>query len=202
MGQAQLMYRLLMRKGEEREAASADVMLKSARRMNSMIQDLVESARLESGRLEMREEPVELPQLISEIADRVSSPEDRGRIRLEMPDWMPPVLADTNRIERTIVNLLTNALKYSPPEAPVTVTMEQRETEAVVCVRDQGPGIPPEEIPQLFQRFYRVKAGKKAEGLGLGLYIARLIVEAHGGRIWVESEVGQGSSFCFSLPIS
>ncbi len=113
---------------------------------------------------------------------------------------MPPVSADPERLERAIVNLITNALKYSPPDRPVDVAVARRGEEAVISVRDQGPGIPPEEQPYLFQRYYRAKASRKTEGLGLGLYITRLVVEAHSGRVWVESEVGQGSTFYVALP--
>jgi signal transduction histidine kinase len=113
------------------------------------------------------------------------------------------VSADPERIERVLMNLITNALKYSPPKKPVVVGVEQAHNEAVVSVVDQGDGIPPEELPRLFHRFTRGRAGPKADvsGLGLGLYIARLMVEAHGGRIRAESEVGKGSTFWFSLPM-
>jgi NtrC-family two-component system sensor histidine kinase KinB len=112
------------------------------------------------------------------------------------------VYVDGERIERVLTNLITNALKYSPADTPVVVRAEQREDETVISVVDQGDGIPPEELSRLFQRFTRGRAGPKMDigGLGLGLYIARLIVEAHGGRMWVESAVGDGSTFSFALP--
>jgi signal transduction histidine kinase len=103
-----------------------------------------------------------------------------------------------------VVNLLTNALKFSPPESPVTVRIEQHDGvdgAAVVSVTDRGSGIPPADLSRIFERFLRTKTGTGAEGLGLGLYIARLIVEAHGGSIRAESEPGKGSKFVFTLPV-
>lgn len=202
MGQAQLLARVLTDRGLDREAAAAEAISKNARRMNSMIQDLLESARLETGRLELRREPTDLVQLVLDLIDRVGTAEDRARLRVDIPAWVPPVLADSDRIERVLVNLLTNAFKYSQPGTPITVHVEQIDGEAQVSVTDQGSGIPPEELPHLFQRSYRATTRKKAEGLGLGLYISRLIVEAHGGRIWAQSEVGKGSTFTFTLPIA
>ncbi|MHB1416804.1 MAG: sensor histidine kinase, partial [Chloroflexota bacterium] len=133
---------------------------------------------------------------------RIGSREDQARLRVEAPQPVPPVLADPERVERVVVNLVTNALKYSTPGKPVVVRVQPSDGEAMVSVIDEGPGISSEELPHLFQRYRRAAAGNKAGGLGLGLYIARLIVEAHGGRIWVESEVGKGSTFSFTLPLA
>ena len=117
-------------------------------------------------------------------------------------DGFPVVTPTEARVERILTNLITNALKYSPASTPVVVRVGMRDAEMIVSVVDQGEGIPPEELSRLFQRFTRGRAGPKEDvaGLGLGLYIARLIVEAHGGRVWAESEVGNGSTFSFALP--
>jgi signal transduction histidine kinase len=105
-------------------------------------------------------------------------------------------------LERVLVNLLTNALAYSPPDSPVTLSLRGEGAWLVVAVRDEGVGIAARDLPQIFQRYYRSSAGRRPEGLGLGLFIARLIVEAHGGRIWCESAEGLGSTFSFTLPIA
>ncbi len=202
MGQTGWLRRILGKKGLEQEARTTEAMLTSARRMNSMIQDLAESAHLESGTLEMHTQPTDMGQLVSSIAERVGSLQDRARIQVEIPEWVPPVAADHDRIERAIVNLITNALKYSPPDSPVVVRVGRSDGQAVISVSDRGVGIPPEDLPHIFDRFFRARTGKKAEGLGLGLYITRLLVEAHGGRVWVESLVGEGSTFSFTLPLS
>ncbi|TAK30614.1 MAG: PAS domain-containing sensor histidine kinase [Chloroflexota bacterium] len=201
-GLAELLQRTLTHRGLEREAKSADVLLKSARRMNGMIQDLVESVRLESGRLELQKKPTDLAQLVSEIVERVGSQAERARIQVEVVGTVPPALVDPERIERAVSNLVTNALKYSSPDSPVLVRLERRGGEAEVTVTDRGVGIPPDDLPYLFERFYRARTGQKSEGLGLGLYITRMLVEAHCGRIWVESEPGRGSSFHFTVPLA
>jgi two-component system, NtrC family, sensor histidine kinase KinB len=112
------------------------------------------------------------------------------------------VMADAEQMERVIVNLVRNALKYSGPDEPVNVRLDQDEAEATVTVTDRGVGIAAEDAPHVFERFYQADTGYKAEGLGLGLYITKLIVEAHGGKTWLESELGKGSSFTFTLPVA
>ena len=112
-----------------------------------------------------------------------------------------PVIADAGRIERVLENLVGNAVRYSPPGTEVTIRVQARGDEAVVTVTDRGPGVPADVVPKLFQRFYRAGSGNTSSGLGLGLYNSRLIVEHHGGRIWVESQPGAGSTFGFSVPV-
>jgi two-component system phosphate regulon sensor histidine kinase PhoR len=112
------------------------------------------------------------------------------------------VEADPNRLERILGNLLSNALKYSDPGTEVLVSARNTDGEVTISVVDQGRGIAPEDLPRIFGRFYRSITARKAEGLGLGLHITRLLVEAHGGRIWAESELGKGSSFSFTLPMA
>lgn len=175
----------------------------NTRRMNAMIQELLESSRLESGTMTLKKEAIAIVPLLRGIVDRVGS--DRVRLHAGLSDSasaLTAVSADSERIERVLTNLITNALRYSPRSRPVIVRVEQRDDETIISVVDRGDGIPPEELSRLFQRFTRGRAGPKANigGLGLGLYIARLIVEAHGGRMWVESAVGNGSTFSFTLP--
>ncbi|MHB0869419.1 MAG: sensor histidine kinase [Chloroflexota bacterium] len=200
MGQASLLQRRLAERGMDRESRGAETILKSSQRMNAMIQELVESTRLEAGKLELHKEPTDLCQLLHDISQRVGRVEDRSRLRVECGERVPLVPVDRERIERAIANLITNALKYSPPDSPVTIRADRRDGDAQVSVADHGMVITPEELPHVFDRFYRIRGGKKVEGLGLGLYITRLVVEAHGGRIGVESRPGKGSTFHFTLP--
>ncbi|MDI3287024.1 PAS domain-containing protein [Polyangium sp. 15x6] len=202
MSAAQMLRRTLLRARMEHEASVVDRVVGSAKRMASMIDDLVDSARLDSGQLLLRTEPCDFLSLIQDIVSRAWTTQDQARLAVERPaEALPPVLLDAARFERIFVNLVGNALKYSPPEELVTIGVEARDAELVVAVRDHGYGVPPEELPHLFERYYRARTGKKIEGLGLGLFIARQLVEAHGGRIWVESEMGRGSTFAFTLPL-
>ena len=166
-----------------------------------MIQELVDSVRLEAGVFELHREPTDLCYLITDLAGRVATAEDEEWLRVECPEPLPPVPVDWERIERAISNLIANAFKYSPSRTPVIVRIVRSGGDAVISVIDQGAGIALEEQKQLFQRLYRTESGKQAGGLGLGLSITRQIVEAHGGRIWLESKPGKGSSFSISLPI-
>ena len=171
--------------------------------MNRMIQDLVDAARQEAGLLKLERRPVDLREALLSLIERLATTFDTQRIRVVAPDDLPRVLADADRLERILTNLLSNALKYSPPGSEVTITLERRGGEVVTSIRDRGPGIAPDELPHLFERYYRGPAARAApEGLGLGLYITRMLVEAHGGHIWAESQVGAGSTFSFSLPIA
>lgn len=203
LGQAQLLERRLGQAGLERERAGAGAIVTSAQRMNSMIQDLVEAARLESGQFRLALQAVDLRSFIVDLLRRLEPTLEVERIRTDVPEGLPPALADPGRLERILTNLLTNALKYSPPGSEVSITARQHDGELVTSVTDRGPGIAPEDLPKLFQRYGRLGGpGAGREGLGLGLYITRKLVEAHGGRIWVESRVGAGSTFSFTLPVA
>lgn len=203
VGQAGSLKKTLTKKGMEREATSSEALLRNARRMTRMLDELADSVRLESGRMQMRRQPTDLPALACDFTTRVfGTTEERERIQLSSESALPLVPLDADRIERVLANLISNALKYSTPGSPVRVRVERRGDEAVVSVSDEGPGIAPGELARMFERFYRSPTSqKRAEGLGLGLYISRLIVEAHGGRVWAKSELGKGSTFGFSLPL-
>ncbi|MBI4498160.1 MAG: ATP-binding protein, partial [Chloroflexi bacterium] len=146
--------------------------------------------------------PLDLRAFLLDLKERLAGLAGAERIRLEAPAGLSPVLADPDRLERILMNLLGNALKYSAPDTEITVTLAQREREVVTAVKDHGPGIAPEDLPHLFQRYRRTQAAQAhQEGLGLGLYITKGLVEAHGGRIWAESQLGLGSTFSFTLPV-
>ncbi len=203
-GQAQILARALARRGTEAgELNSVAAIIAGSNRMKVMIQDLVDSARREGGQVRLQREPVNVFELLNEMKARLIAGADSERVAICAPADPPPVLADLERVERILMNLIGNALKYSPPGTPVTVSVVGGEGEVITSVADRGPGIPPAELPRLFQRYYRVQVvGEGREGLGLGLYITKGLVEAHGGRIWVESEPGQGCTFSFTLPLA
>jgi PAS domain S-box-containing protein len=200
-GYAQLLQRML--KGVEAEgrlALSTQHILASARRMNAMIQDLVDSARLESGQVPVHPRPVDLSSLLEALLEDAGKALAPNRIVVRIPEGLGLVEADPLGLERILINLLTNALKYSADDADVTLTAQREGPMVSVAVEDRGEGIPPEELPHLFDRFYRTKEARYAQGLGLGLYITRKLVEAHGGELTVESRPGEGSIFRFTLP--
>ncbi|MBI2941330.1 MAG: PAS domain-containing protein, partial [Chloroflexi bacterium] len=200
-GHAQLIQRVANRADLVRQRAEA--IIASARQMGAMIQDLVDSARLETGHLKLSPVPVDLQTFIPELIERMAPVIASERTRMEALERLPAVAADPPALERILANLLSNALKYSAPGTEVTIRLALRDGEAIIWVADRGPGIAPEELPHLFERYYRTRPGqKRREGLGLGLSIAKGLVEAQGGRIGVESRLGQGSTFWFTLPLA
>jgi signal transduction histidine kinase len=200
MGLARWLERRLGEQNLSEEAETAELISSSAWRLHGMIEDLVHSARVESGHIDLNLEEADTRQLVSEIAQRMGTAEDRARIRLAFRAGTGNVSADRGQIERVVVNLLTNALKYSLADSPVLISVDEDSENVVVTVQNEGPGIPTSDLAQIFERYYRSQGGKKTDGLGLGLYIARFIVQAHGGRIWAESIPGQTTTFSFTLP--
>lgn len=188
--------------GDVPEGRIARSIAGAGRQMASMIQDLVDAIHLENGAVALSRRRVALGELAEEfLAIARGAALEADRIRLELPPDLPPVAADPSRLQRVLQNLIENALKYSTPGTRVTVSGRRAGEEVVVAVEDRGPGLAPEHLPRLFERFYRGRHGDAPGGLGLGLYISRLIVEAHGGRIWCDSRPGEGSTFSFTVPV-
>lgn len=191
---------LLEQAGVPQGAPQVDAILRNTQRMSDMIEDLLETTRLESGQLKLHKSSFDLGQLAKTVAGQLGTTASR-RVRCKS-SGPAPVLSDPGRIERVLENLIGNAFRYSPATAPVRVKIETTESEAIVTVADHGAGIPKNELPMLFQRFYRAVGNYSDNGLGLGLYNSRLIVEHHGGRIWAKSALGTGSTFGFALPVA
>ena len=179
---------------------SISAIIRSARRMDVMIEDMVDAARLDGGQLQLHLSLVNLDNYLDNYLQRMAPSLDVHRVHLEITDPLPPVSADYDRMERIITNLLSNALKYSNADSPVVVRVTPSEHEVVISVIDAGCGIAPEDLSRVFQRFFRAEHRGNVEGLGLGLYITRMLVEAHGGKVWLESTPGEGSTFSFTLP--
>ncbi len=201
-GHVQLLQRRLIRDGGSGpgQLESLQAIAQAAQRMNVMIQELLDASRLESGVVPLSRAPIDISALVTLGVEHLASAEERARVTVHTS--VPAVIAfgDGQRIERVVANLLSNALKYSPPDAPVRVEVQRGDSEAIVVVRDRGAGIPKDRLPLLFQRFARLEhPHADPGGVGLGLYIARLIVEAHGGRVWAESEIGQGTTIGFAI---
>ncbi|MBI4828410.1 MAG: hybrid sensor histidine kinase/response regulator [Nitrospinae bacterium] len=174
-----------------------------ARRQLHLIDSLLDVARLNAGAMELSLAPVNLADVVKECVDAMRPEADFKGIELACAAPPLTVTADEGKLLQVANNLVNNALKFTPPEGKVTVTLEQRGEEAVLTVRDTGPGITPEEASRLFEQFQQGAAGMAAagKGFGLGLSIVRGIVTLHNGRVWVESQPGQGAAFYVALPV-
>ncbi len=178
------------------------VIQRSADQAVHLIQDLLDATKMEAGRFTVEQRPEDVARLVDEAVElhRPLAEARSLRLELQVEDALPPVLADRGRVLQVFSNLIGNALRFTPAGGSITL-WAQREPGAVrFSVVDTGPGIPPEHLPHLFERFWQAKEGSR-EGAGLGLPIARGLVEAHGGHMEVSSTLGQGSTFCFTLPI-
>jgi DNA-binding response OmpR family regulator/signal transduction histidine kinase len=176
-----------------------------AERLRSLVDNLLDVSRIEAGALSIEPEPVDLREIIEETHTGFMREAGLHEERLQLPDTLPTVNADRHRVSQVIMNLLSNAAKFSPPMTPITVSVDVEPLWVTVHVHDEGRGIPKEDLARLFKKFSRPheKRGAKLPGSGLGLAICKGIVEAHGGRIWAESQgEGRGTTISFSLPVA
>jgi PAS domain S-box-containing protein len=181
------------------------VIEQEADRLARQIQDLLDVSRLQAGQMRLEFTDWSLPEMARSVVEAFAAQTDeRFEFELRFPDNFPPVHADYERIRMVLTNLVSNAIKYSPEGGLIRIGGHAREQVAMCYVSDQGVGIAPEERERVFERFYRVdnRLRRETQGTGLGLYLTRAIVEAHGGTIRVESRVGRGSRFLFTLPLA
>jgi len=177
---------------------------KHAQRLEALIGDLLSISELESQQARLNVGPVKLRKVVEGALEelRQRAKEKSMTINLEIAEELPLVRADAQRLHQVFINLLDNAIKYTQYGGRVTVSAKDNGCELQVCVADNGPGVAPEHLPRIFERFYRVDKARSRElgGTGLGLSIVKHIVQAHGGRVWAESELDKGSAFYFTLP--
>jgi two-component system, OmpR family, sensor histidine kinase KdpD len=178
----------------------AQVAYEEAERLNRLVGNLLEMTRLESGGVQVEKEWELLEEVIGATLNRLGSRMDGHPITVDLPQDLPLVPIDSVLIEQVLLNLLDNALKYTPSGSPIELSAQARGNEVVVAVADRGPGLSPGDEQRVFNKFYRAQP-KTSGGVGLGLTISRGIVEAHGGRIWAENRRGGGARFCFALPL-
>ncbi len=177
---------------------------REARRLTKMTSSFLELSRLESGRVQLKDETINIPELIEEtVAIQQHQAAERDiTIQFEMADGLPNLAGDRDRIKQVILTLVSNAIKYNRPRRTIEILSTLTAKMIQVAVADTGKGIPPDAVKHLFNRFYRVPDTEGyTTGTGLGLSIAQRIVQQHDGRIWVESELGKGSCFYFALPL-
>ncbi len=172
-------------------------------RLTEIIDNLLDMSQIEAGALRIEKEPTQLRALIREVVDAMRMRTEAHWFVVDLPNELPRVMADPRRVRQVIRNLLENAVKYSKG-GQITVSCQVQGDYVVVSVSDQGEGISPQYLSKIFDRFFQVdgKSTRRLGGSGLGLSISRGIVQAHGGRVWAESVVGQGSTFRFTLPVA
>ncbi len=173
--------------------------------MATLVNDLLDFAAIEAGKLRLDLQPVQLKTLIQNNVNRHRPLAARRNISLELQaEEVPALLLDAAKMEQTLDNLISNAVKYSPANSRVWIQLQARENEVLISVRDEGPGVPPGEMEKLFKPFQRasVKSASGEKSVGLGLAIVKRIVDGHGGRIWLESQAGVGSSFYVAFPLA
>jgi PAS domain S-box-containing protein len=185
-------------------ARYVDMIQRGINRMSRLIEDLMDVVKLEGGQmLSLDAAAVELPPLLGEIRESFQA-QAQPRQQTLTGDWepeMPPIVADRDRLHQVLANLLANALKFTPEGGRVGIAARRVEAEVWISVQDSGPGIAAEDVPRIFDPYWQARRTARL-GAGLGLTISKGIVEAHGGRIWVESRPGEGSMFIFALPIA
>jgi PAS domain S-box-containing protein len=181
-----------------------DISMRSAERIQRMTESLLDLTLLETGRPIGTRKQTSMLALVCEAVEGVEALlHNKGQIiSYKVPERLPNVFADQDMIRRVMTNLIENASKYAPQGSTIEVGARQEDRQVLVWVKDCGPGIPASERERIFNKFTRLKTENAPKGLGLGLAYCRLAVQAHGGRIWVESEVGVGSCFSFTLPIA
>jgi signal transduction histidine kinase len=190
----------------EEQRTYLSIAAQQTERLARLVAELFELAKLEAKDVAVQAEAFPMAELIQDVVQKFELDAERRRldIRAEVGADLPFVLADIGLAERVLQNLIDNALRHTPAGGRVTVTTEAREREVLITVADTGSGIPKDHLPHIFERLYRVDKSRdsRSGGAGLGLAIARQIVELHGGRIMVESEPGRGTAFSFSLPLA
>ena len=187
---------------DETRASFVTVIARETERMTRLINDILDLSRIEAGRLDLKPTFVDLPELIHKVEARIEPQAAGCRLVIDIPGPIDPVLAESAKLEQVMFNLIGNALKYSPEGGDIKIAVRRLKEKAMVSVTDHGIGIPPEQLPFIFEKYHR---GGKSEGgvrgAGLGLFVTKSIIEAHGGRIWAESTEGKGTSVIFTIPL-
>lgn len=199
---AQVMQTIFNNSGDMKNGEMVGKMLRQVNRLNSLVEDLLNVTKINTGRLQFNYEEFDFNQMVEEVTEDVQRTSNKHLIKKQLK-YRRMLSGDKDRICQVVTNLLTNAIKYSPDANEIVIYTEDHGTEVQLCVQDFGIGISPGKKDKVFEQFYRVSGSKEYTfpGLGLGLYISSEIVKRLGGRIWVTSVEGKGSTFCFSIPV-
>src|SRR5436190_5729756 len=203
LGFSEVLHEQMFGELNERQLGYVNDVLKAGEHLLSLINDVLDLAKIEAGKMEVELSRVAIPDVLRSAVSLHSERASRGGIDLALtaePEEMT-VTADERRVRQVVFNLLSNAIKFTPDGGRVDISARADDGHVEIAVADTGPGILPEDLETIFEEFEQTSDGKKAEGTGLGLPLSRKLVELHGGRLWVESEVDRGSTFRFSLPV-
>jgi len=182
------------------------IMERNSNRLSRFIDDLLDMAKIERGKMEIKKEPLEILPIVSETVELMKPQADEKdiEIAINIPDNLPLVFVDGDRTRQIITNLVSNSIKFTPEEGKISIKIQDDKEYLQVSISDTGIGIPPEQINRIFDKFEQVREVRERvkgpKGTGLGLAIVKSLVEAQGGKIWVESELDKGSTFYFTLP--
>jgi signal transduction histidine kinase len=179
---------------------SLGVIEDEADHLTEMIENLLDASRLQAGGFKLKLCDVDIAELADQIVKRFQTQTTRHKLVMDIPKDFPIIMGDDERLRQVLTNLVSNSIRYAP-KGEIRISGQTRPEQVIICVSDEGPGIAAEDIPHIFDRFYRAPdMARQTKGAGLGLYLARSIVEAHGGRIWVDPSPDSGARICFSLP--
>jgi len=196
--------RTIMTKGISQEDSEllCQNAIESADSLAAILENMLELSRYQSNRLQLNMESVNVLSIADKIIERLKKQSEDHLFCVDFPDNLPRVEADSVRLEGIFYNLLENAMKYSPAGSQIKVVASHEKDSVVVGITDQGDGISPDDQGKLFKHFERLEKSSTSKGLGLGLVVCKRLVEVQGGRIWLESEIGKGSTFYFTLPVT
>lgn len=179
---------------------SLQVIEEEADRLTDLIENLLEASRLQMGALQLKRTDISLDQLVRRLAERFQVQTDDHQITVQIPENFPVIIGDETRLEQVFSNLISNAIKYAPG-GEIRISGTAQLEQVIICVTDEGPGIAAGDLTHIFDRFYRAPdTSRKTKGAGLGLYLARAIIEAHDGSIWADPKIDHGARVCFCLP--
>jgi signal transduction histidine kinase len=203
IGFSEVLHEQMFGELNERQLAYVDDVLAAGKHLLSLINDVLDLAKIEAGSMELELSEVAIPEVLRSAVSMHAERASRGGIELSLTTEPEEITidADSRRVRQIVFNLLSNAVKFTPPGGRVDVSARLDDGRVEIAVADTGPGIAPEELETIFEEFKQATDGKRAEGTGLGLPLSRKLVELHGGRLRVESDAGRGSTFRFTLPV-
>jgi signal transduction histidine kinase len=203
IGFSEVLHEQMFGELNERQLAYVDDVLQAGRHLLSLINDVLDLAKIEAGKMELELSQVALPELLRSAVSMHSEQASRGDVELRLlaePEQIT-INADERRLRQIVFNLVSNAVKFTPADGRVDVSARLEDGQVEIAVADTGPGIAADDLETIFEEFEQAGDGRQADGTGLGLPLSRKLVELHGGRLWVQSEVGHGSTFRFTLPV-